>query len=151
LRLAVKNLIDVKGVVTTAGSEYLAENSPPAKSDAACLMIARMRNVQIVGKTNLSEFAVAPSGINDFFGTPGSPLSKKSKLIPGGSSSGSAVAIANGLADVALWNGYGGFYPRSRSLLRHRRLEDYLWPCFFKGATQGKTFYRSSSEKKMGY
>jgi amidase len=101
LRLAVKDLIDVKGVVTTAGSEYVAETSPPAKSDAACLMIARTRNVQIVGKTNLSEFAVAPSGINDFFGTPGSPLSKKSKLIPGGSSSGSAVAIANGLADVA--------------------------------------------------
>ena len=101
MRLAVKDLIDVKGVVTTAGSEHVAETSPPAKSDAACLMISRTRNVQIVGKTNLSEFAVAPSGINDFFGTPGSPLSKKSKLIPGGSSSGSAVAIANGLADVA--------------------------------------------------
>jgi Asp-tRNA(Asn)/Glu-tRNA(Gln) amidotransferase A subunit family amidase len=54
-----------------------------------------------VGKTNLSEFAVAPSGINDFFGTPRSPLSKNSKLIPGGSSSGSAAAVANGLADVA--------------------------------------------------
>lgn len=57
--------------------------------------------MQIVGKTNLSEFAVAPSGINDFFGTPASPLSNKNKFIPGGSSSGSAVAIANGLADVA--------------------------------------------------
>jgi amidase len=54
-----------------------------------------------VGKTSLSEFAVAPSGINDFFGTPGSPLSKKSKLIPGGSASGSAIVVANGLADVA--------------------------------------------------
>jgi amidase len=57
--------------------------------------------VQIVGKTNLSEFAVAPSGINDYFGTPKSPLSKRSKLIPGGSSSGSAVAVASGKADVA--------------------------------------------------
>jgi amidase len=101
LRLAVKDLIDVKGVVTTAGSEYVAETSPPATSDAACLTISRARNVQIVGKTNLSEFAVAPSGVNDFFGTPRSPLSKKSKLIPGGSSCGSAVAVANGLADVA--------------------------------------------------
>ncbi|MBV8212336.1 MAG: amidase [Verrucomicrobia bacterium] len=101
LRLAVKDLIDVKGVVTTAGSEYVAETSAPAKSDAACLMISRTRNVQIVGKTNLSEFAVAPSGINDFFGTPGSPLSKRSRLMPGGSSSGSAIAIANALADVA--------------------------------------------------
>ena len=101
LRLAVKDLIDIKGVVTTAGSQYVAETSPPATSDAACLKISRERNVQIVGKTNLSEFAVAPSGINDFFGTPGSPLSKKSKLIPGGSSCGSAVAVANGLTDVA--------------------------------------------------
>lgn len=101
LRLAVKDLIDVKGVVTTAGSEYIAATSPPAKSDAACLMISRARKVQIVGKTNLSEFAVAPSGINDFFGTPGSPLSKTSRLMPGGSSSGSAIAIANALADVA--------------------------------------------------
>ena len=101
LRLAVKDLIDIKGVVTTAGSEYVAETSQPATSDAACLMISRARSVQIVGKTNLSEFAVAPSGINDFFGTPRSPLSKKSNLIPGGSSCGSAVAVANGLADVA--------------------------------------------------
>jgi amidase len=101
LRLAVKDLIDMKGVVTTAGSEYVARTSPPAKSDAACLAIARQRNVQIVGKTNLSEFAVAPSGINDFFGTPRSPLSKRSKIIPGGSSSGSAVAVASGMADVA--------------------------------------------------
>jgi Asp-tRNA(Asn)/Glu-tRNA(Gln) amidotransferase A subunit family amidase len=101
LRLAVKDLIDIKGVVTTAGSEYVAETGQPAPSDAACLLISRTRNVQIVGKTNLSEFAVAPSGINDFFGTPRSPLSKKSNLIPGGSSCGSAVAVANGLADVA--------------------------------------------------
>jgi amidase len=101
LRLAVKDLIDMKGVVTTAGSEYVARTSPPAESDAACLAIARQRNVQIVGKTNLSEFAVAPSGINDFFGTPRSPLSRRSKIVPGGSSSGSAVAVASGMADVA--------------------------------------------------
>src|ERR1700730_1742913 len=62
LRLAVKDVIDVKGVVTTAGSEYLAKISPPASADAECVAIARERGVQIVGKTNLSEFAVAPSG-----------------------------------------------------------------------------------------
>jgi amidase len=101
LRLAVKDLIDMKGVVTTAGSKYIAETRQPATSDAACLMIARARNVQIVGKTNLSELAVAPSGINDFFGTPRSPLNKQNNLIPGGSSCGSAVAVSNGLADVA--------------------------------------------------
>jgi amidase len=101
LRLAVKDLIDMKGVVTTAGSHYVAETTQPATSDAVCLMIARARNVQIVGKTNLSELAVAPSGVNDFFGTPRSPFNTHSNFIPGGSSCGSAVAVANGLADIA--------------------------------------------------
>src|SRR5687768_15800403 len=54
IRLAVKDNIDVKGVVTTAGSEFLARQGEPAKRDAACLAIARNRNVQIVGKANLS-------------------------------------------------------------------------------------------------
>ena len=62
---------------------------------------ARKRNVQIVGKTNLSEFSVAPSGLNGYFGTPKNPFNKQRRLIPGGSSSGSAVAVANGSADVA--------------------------------------------------
>lgn len=101
LRLGVKDLIDLKGVVTTAGSEYVAKTSPPATRDADCLAIARERNVQIVGKTNLSEFAVAPSGMNDYFGTPKNPFSGWQKFIPGGSSSGSAVAVANGSVDVA--------------------------------------------------
>ena len=101
LRLAIKDNIDMKGVVTSAGSEYLLEHNPPAARDAACLAIARARNVRIVGKTNLSEFAVAPSGLNDYFRTPKNPLSRRRKLIPGGSSSGSAVAVANGSADVA--------------------------------------------------
>jgi amidase len=100
LRLAVKDNIDVKGVVTTAGSRALV-TQPPAAEDAPCLAIARERNVQIVGKANLSEFAVSPSGINEFFGTPRNPFSIWGTRIPGGSSSGSAVAIAAGLADVA--------------------------------------------------
>ena len=97
----MKDNIDMKGVVTSAGSEYSLEHNPPAARDAACLAIARTRNVRIVGKTNLSEFAVAPSGLNDYFRTPKNPLSNRRKLIPGGSSSGSAVAVANGSADVA--------------------------------------------------
>jgi Asp-tRNA(Asn)/Glu-tRNA(Gln) amidotransferase A subunit family amidase len=101
LRLAVKDNIDIKGVVTSAGSEYVADNNPPASRDADCLTIARQQHVRIVGKTNLSEFAVAPSGVNDYFGTPKNPFNKGHKLIPGGSSSGSAVAVANGSADVA--------------------------------------------------
>ncbi len=99
LRLAVKDNIDVKGVVTTAGSEYFLKKHSPAEKDAPCLTIARRRNVQIVGKTNMTEFAVTPSGFNEYFGTAKNP--QNPKLIPGGSSSGSAVAVANGWADVA--------------------------------------------------
>jgi amidase len=101
LRLAVKDNIDMKGVVTSVGSQYIIQNNAPASVDADCLAIARKRNVRIVGKTNLSEFAVAPSGLNDYFGTPKNPLDHRRKLIPGGSSSGSAVAVANGTADIA--------------------------------------------------
>ena len=101
LRLALKDNIDMKGVVTSAGSEYVAKTSPAASTDAECLAIARQRNVRIVGKTNLSEFAVAPSGLNEYYGTPKNPFSYRRKFIPGGSSSGSAVAVADGSADVA--------------------------------------------------
>jgi len=101
LRLAIKDNIDMEGIVTTAGSSFLAKEAPPAKRDAACLALARRSCVQIVGKTNLSEFSVAPSGFNGYFGTPINPLSRGWKRIPGGSSSGSAVAVATGRADVA--------------------------------------------------
>jgi len=100
LRLAVKDLIDMKGVVTTAGSEHVSKTAPPAARDAACLALARERNVQFVGKTNLTEFAVAVSGENPYFGTPVNRQGR-TRYIPGGSSSGSAVAVATGLADVA--------------------------------------------------
>ena len=99
LRLAVKDNIDMKGVVTTAGSEIFSITHKPAEKDAPCLAIARQRNVQIVGKTNLTEFAISPSGMNEYFGTAVNPL--KRNLIPGGSSSGNAVALASGMADVA--------------------------------------------------
>ncbi len=101
LKLAIKDNIDIKGYVTSAGSEHLAKNDPPAKRDAPCLAIARKRGVHFVGKANLSEFAVAPSGINEYFGTPENPLNGWRKRIPGGSSCGSAVAVATGMADVA--------------------------------------------------
>ena len=101
LRLAVKDLIDVKGVVTTAGSEYFAKTGAPALRDAECLEGARKRNVHIVGKTNLTEFAFGGSGMNEYFGTPKNRFNGRQRLIPGGSSSGSAVAVATGMADVA--------------------------------------------------
>lgn len=101
LRLAVKDLIDMKGVVTTAGSEYVARTSAPAAKDARCLKIARERGVPIVGKTNLTELAVTVSGENAYFGTPRNRFDGVHEVIPGGSSSGSAVAVKTAMADVA--------------------------------------------------
>jgi amidase len=100
LRVAIKDNIDMTGVITTAGSEFFLNTGKPAKSDARCLAIARQRNVRFVGKTNLTEFAVAPSGLNEYFGTPENPFRRD--LIPGGSSSGNAVALSSGMADVAI-------------------------------------------------
>jgi amidase len=102
LKVAVKDLIDVKGMVTTAGSEYLYKHGIPAEKDAACLAPLRARHVWIVGKTNLNELALGGSGINNYFGTPKNHLTDESRLMPGGSSSGSAVAVATGKADIAI-------------------------------------------------
>ncbi len=66
----MKDLIDIKGYVTSAGSEYVAKHSAPAAEDAEFLRIARERNVHLVGKTNLTELAITASGDNSFFGTP---------------------------------------------------------------------------------
>lgn len=100
LRVAIKDNIDMKGVITTAGSEIFAKTHQPAEEDATCLANVRRDHVKIIGKTNLTEFAVAPSGFNEYFGTPVNPLRRSA--IPGGSSSGNAVALASGMADVAI-------------------------------------------------
>jgi amidase len=101
-RVAIKDLIDMKGTITTAGSEYITKNGSPATRDADCLAEVSRRGLPIVGKTNVTEFAVSVSGMNAFYGTPENRLSDDDRLIPGGSSSGSAVAVANGSADIAL-------------------------------------------------
>ena len=105
-RLAVKDLIDVAGVPTTAGSRAVERTAAPATADAACLAGARAAGARIVGKTNLHELAMLPLGTNQWFGTPVNPLDPA--LIPGGSSSGSAAAVATGEADVALGSDTGG-------------------------------------------
>jgi amidase len=105
-RLAVKDIIDVAGVPTTAGSRALAMIAEAASRDAACLAGARQAGARIVGKANLHELAMLPIGTNPWFGSPVNPLDPA--LIPGGSSSGSAVAVATGEADVALGSDTGG-------------------------------------------
>src|SRR3954468_2389529 len=105
-RVAVKDIIDVEGVPTTAGSRAVERTAAPAQRDAACLAGVRQAGARVVGKTNLHELAMLPLGTNPWFGTPINPLGPE--LIPGGSSSGSAVAVANDDADVALGSDTGG-------------------------------------------
>ena len=106
VRLAVKDLIDVAGVPTTAGSRALAATAVAAERDASCLAGARAAGARIVGKANLNELAYGASGVNEFFGTPVNPLDPG--RVPGGSSSGSAVAVADGEADLAYGSDTGG-------------------------------------------
>jgi amidase len=106
LRVAVKDLIDMAGIPTTAGSRVVAESAAPAEADAACLAGLRAAGAQIVGRANLHELALGVTGINPWFGTPVNPLD--AALVPGGSSSGSAVAVATGEATVAYGTDTGG-------------------------------------------
>ena len=106
VRLAVKDLIDISGVPTTAGCRAVAETARPAEHDAPCMAGARSAGAAIVGKVNLYELAFGASGVNEWFGTPVNPLDPG--LVPGGSSSGSAVAVADGDADIAYGSDTGG-------------------------------------------
>ena len=104
-RVAVKDILDVAGTPTTAGSRAVEKAAAPAAADARCLAGVRSSS-RIVGKTNLHELAMLPIGTNQWFGTPVNPLDPA--LIAGGSSSGSAVAVATDEADIAIGSDTGG-------------------------------------------
>ncbi len=106
IRLAVKDLIDMEGEPTTAGSRAVAARARPASADAACLAGARACGARIVGRTNLHELGFGVTGVNQWYGTPVNPLDPS--RVPGGSSSGSAVAVAVGEAEVAYGTDTGG-------------------------------------------
>jgi amidase len=110
LRVAVKDLIDMAGLPTTAGCRAIARDAVPAGADAACLAGFRRAEeagrLRFVGRTNLNELAFGIDGVNPWFGTPINPLDPA--LVPGGSSSGSAVAVAADEADLALGTDTGG-------------------------------------------
>jgi amidase len=106
IRLAVKDLIDMAGEPTTAGCRAVAQRAEPAQRDAVCLAGARAVGARIVGRTNLHELALGVTGINPWYGTPRNPVDPA--RVPGGSSSGSAVAVATGEADVAYGSDTGG-------------------------------------------
>jgi amidase len=109
-RVAVKDLIDVAGLPTTAGSRAVADTAVPAARDAGCLAGLRAaiekNQARYAGKTNLHELAFGITGINDAFGTPVNPLDPR--RVPGGSSSGSATAVAAQEADIAYGTDTGG-------------------------------------------
>jgi aspartyl-tRNA(Asn)/glutamyl-tRNA(Gln) amidotransferase subunit A len=104
--VSVKDLFDVAGEVTRAGSKVLAEEAKPAASDAPPVRRLRAGGAVIVAKTNMTEFAYSGIGANPHYGTPGNPADRK--RVPGGSSSGAAVAAADGMCDVAIGTDTGG-------------------------------------------
>lgn len=105
-RLGVKDIIDVQGTINSAGCKVLAAQASVAKDDAPIVARARAAGASVVAKTVLVELAYGAQGINPFYGTPENPISKE--LIPGGSSSGSAVGVAMGELDVAYGTDTGG-------------------------------------------
>jgi aspartyl-tRNA(Asn)/glutamyl-tRNA(Gln) amidotransferase subunit A len=105
--LAIKDLFDVAGEVTTAGSKVLAD-APRAKSDAACVARLRRAGFVFIGRSNMTEFAYSGLGLNPHYGTPLSVFDRAQGRVPGGSTSGGAVAVADGMAHAALGTDTGG-------------------------------------------
>ena len=101
LPVSLKDLYDVAGDVTRAGSKLLA-GAPPAKQDAAAVARLRAAGAVFVGRTNMVEFAFGTTGLNPHYGTPRNPWDRKTGRVPGGSSSGAAVAQADGMCVMAL-------------------------------------------------
>ncbi|NBF10666.1 amidase [Pseudomonas sp. Fl4BN1] len=99
--LAWKDLFDVAGSVTTAAAQVRRE-APPALTDAPSVGRLCRAGMLSLGKTNLSEFAYSGLGLNPHFGTPINPCSDAQPRIPGGSSAGSAVAVAAGIVPIAM-------------------------------------------------
>jgi len=104
--LAVKDCIDVAGLPTSAGCPVVAEMAEPAVKDAAVVASAREAGARIVGKTGLTELCWSANGVNHWAGTPVNP--RDQRRVPGGSSSGSAVAVATGEADISFGTDTGG-------------------------------------------
>ncbi|TMB79929.1 MAG: amidase [Chloroflexi bacterium] len=102
--VAVKDLIDVKGMVTTAGAVILP--NVPAADDAPVIKRLRRAGCAIVGKANLHEFAYGVTSINPHYGTVRNPHDPA--RVAGGSSGGSAVAVATGMCDWAIGSDTGG-------------------------------------------
>jgi aspartyl-tRNA(Asn)/glutamyl-tRNA(Gln) amidotransferase subunit A len=130
LPVSVKDLFDVAGDVTRAGSRIL-DGAAPAAADAPAVARLRAAGAVIVGRTNMVEFAFGAVGTNPHYGTPKNPWDRASGRVPGGSSSGAAVAVADGMCVMGLGSdtrgsirqpaalcGVTGFKPTARRVSR---------------------------------
>jgi len=105
--VSIKDLFDIKGQVTRAGSRAL-DDSRQAQADAPAVARLRRAGFVVIGRTNMTEFAYSGIGINPHYGTPKSAWQRSVGHVPGGSSSGAAVSIADSMAFGALGTDTGG-------------------------------------------
>ena len=106
--ISVKDLFDVEGAMTTAGSAALAESAEPAAHDAIVIERLRAAGGIFIGHTNMTEFAYSGLGINPHFGTPLNVWDREVGRVPGGSSSGAALSVVENMAVVAIGSDTGG-------------------------------------------
>jgi aspartyl-tRNA(Asn)/glutamyl-tRNA(Gln) amidotransferase subunit A len=106
--VSIKDLFDIRGQVTRAGSRALAEDAMPAESDAPVVARLRRAGFVVIGRTNMTEFAYSGIGINPHYGTPKGGWQRDVGHVPGGSSSGAAVSVIDGMAHGALGTDTGG-------------------------------------------
>ncbi|MBC5766674.1 amidase [Ramlibacter albus] len=107
LAVSVKDLFDIAGDTTAAGSAVLAD-APPAVTDSPAVARLRAAGAAIIGRTNMTEFAFSGVGVNPHHGTPWNPADPATHRVPGGSSSGAAVSVATGAAYIGLGSDTGG-------------------------------------------
>jgi len=105
--ISVKDLFDIGGQVTTAGSRVLAGQAPAAR-DAVAVARLRRAGFVVLGRANMTEFAYSGLGLNPHYGTPLNPWDPAVGRAPGGSSSGGAVSVAKGMAHATLGTDTGG-------------------------------------------
>ena len=105
--VSIKDLFDVAGETTRAGSLVLTD-AGPAAVDAAIVRRLKKAGAILIGRTNMTEFAYSGLGLNPHYGTPRNAFDRKSGRIPGGSSSGAAVSVTDGMAAVGIGTDTGG-------------------------------------------
>jgi aspartyl-tRNA(Asn)/glutamyl-tRNA(Gln) amidotransferase subunit A len=105
--ISIKDLFDIAGEVTKAGSKILA-HARPAERDAPAIARLKAAGVILMGRTNMTEFAYGGHGTNCHYGTPLNPWDRATKRIPGGSTSGGAVSVTDGMSAATIGSDTGG-------------------------------------------